>query len=107
MGECRLNQVQNLFINHILDDKNAFKLIALIAATKIQNINPSIITAQNPGKIPCLTGKQTKDGKIPRWESKKTLWKQHHYKVNQENSHPEICSKTREIHPGKIPAQPP
>ena len=59
------------FINHILDDKNAFKLIAHIAATKIQHTNPSIITTQNPGKLPCLTGKQTKYGKIPRWESTK------------------------------------
>ncbi len=46
-----------LFINHILDDKNAFKLIALLAATKQQNTNPSIISAQNPGKIPCLNGR--------------------------------------------------
>ena len=59
------------FINHILDDKNAFKLIALLAATKQQNTNPSIISAQNPGKIPCLTGKHTKYGKIPRWEIEK------------------------------------
>ncbi len=71
MRECRVIQVQNQFINHILDDKNAFKLIALIAATKIPMSNPSIITAQNPGKIPCITGKQTKYRKIPRWESKK------------------------------------
>jgi hypothetical protein len=59
------------FINHILDDKNAFKLIALLAATKQQNTNPSIISAQNPGKIPCLAGKHTKYGKIPRWEIEK------------------------------------
>jgi hypothetical protein len=71
MRECRVNQVYHQFINQIQDDKNAFKLIALIAATKNQNTNRSIITAQNPGKIPCRTGKQTKYGKIPCWESKK------------------------------------
>ena len=60
-----------LFINHILDDKNAFKLIALNAATKIQNSNQTIISSQNQGKIPCLRGKLTKYGKIPRLESKK------------------------------------
>jgi hypothetical protein len=68
MRECRVNQVCNQFISQIQD---AFKLIALIAATKKQNTNRSIITAQNPGKIPCRTGKQTKYGKIPLWESKK------------------------------------
>jgi hypothetical protein len=38
------------FINHILDDKNAFKLIALIAATKQQNTNPSIKKRTKSGK---------------------------------------------------------
>jgi hypothetical protein len=54
MQECRVNQQHDLFINHLTDDKNGFKLIELIAATNNHNTNPSIINAQNPGKIPCL-----------------------------------------------------